>query len=100
MIIITETSFPPESSKDIGKVLLKQMGKMPEFITVRGPYTHSESGKGISGLALYECDNAKLAEGLKEVSKRMIEYFEVKGFTYSIKVWAEPGEALKSLGLG
>jgi hypothetical protein len=99
MIIVTQNSFPPESAKDIGKAFLK-LGKLPEYMSIRGPFVHSGCDNGICSITLYECDKSKLSEGVDAAHHRQLAFSEVKGFKYSVNVWLEAPEALKMLGLG
>ena len=99
MVIIAISSYPLESSKEIGKRLGEQ-SPLPTYITLRGPYVSSEVGVGIKTIALYEFDQSKTREALDVVYNRYIKYLGVPGFTYSAHPWLEVKEALKMIGLG
>ena len=99
MVIITENMFPAGSAKEVGKAFLG-LPPLPEYITLKGPYIHSDAGKGIRSIVIYECDNDKLADALLVVGDRLANYFDVPGYTYSVNVWNEAQEALKMIGLG
>ncbi|UCE56564.1 MAG: hypothetical protein JSV31_14290 [Desulfobacterales bacterium] len=98
MVIITENMFPPGSAKDIGKTFL-ELPPLPEYITMKGPYIHSDTKRGIRSILIYECDNSKLADALQVVGDRVTNYFDVPGYTYSVNAWYEAQEALKMIGL-
>ena len=72
---------------------------LPEYITIKGPYIHSDTKRGIRSILIYECDNDKLADALQVVGDRLANYFDVPGYTYSANVWNEAQEALKMIGL-
>ncbi len=98
MAIITENMFPVGSAKDVGKTFLG-LPPLPEYITIKGPYIHSDTKRGIRSILIYECDNDKLADALQVVGDRLANYFDVPGYTYSANVWNEAQEALKMIGL-
>ena len=98
MVIITENMFPAGSAKDVGKAFLG-LPPLPEYITTKGPYIHSDTERGIRSILIYECDNDKLADALQVVGDRLANYFDVPGYTYSANVWNEAQEALKMIGL-
>jgi hypothetical protein len=99
MVVITKISFPPSSAKEIGKGFT-ELPALPDYITMIGPFISSSEGEGVQSIAIYECDNSKLAEAVEHVSNRMVPYFDVSGFKYSVNTWLEAGEALKMIGLG
>jgi hypothetical protein len=53
-----------------------------------------------SSVSIYEFDKSKMAEALEALNKRMAKFIGVPGFTYSLDVWLEIDEALKSVGMG
>ncbi|RJP86610.1 MAG: hypothetical protein C4518_13610 [Desulfobacteraceae bacterium] len=99
MIIISLTSYPPESAVEMGKRFL-DMPALPNFITMRGPYISSIIEKGIKGITLYEFDESKYGEAFKVLSDRSAKFFGVPGFSYSLNHWLEAKDALKLVGLG
>ena len=98
MIIVSLTSYPPESAKDIGKRFL-EMPALPDYIKMRGPYINSIFEEGIMGITIYEIDDSKYAEAFKALMERTTKFFGVPGFTYSISHWLEAKDALKLVGL-
>ena len=90
--------FPAGSAKDLGKAFLV-LPPLPEYITMKGTYIHSDTERGIRTITIYECDNDKLADALQVVGDRLTYYFDVPGYTYSADVWNEAQEALKMIGL-
>lgn len=98
MVIIVMMSYPPESSKEIGKRFLA-LGPMPDHISRRGPYVSSTIGGGIQTINIFECEKSRLAEAIEIVNNRYATYFGVPGLTYSIQVWLDAMEALKAIGM-
>ena len=94
MVIITEVSYPPESSPEMVKRFSARPA-LPGFMTVKGPYFSSAKGEGIQALTIYEFDQTKLSEALQFASKGMVTYYGVPGFTYNIKPWIDVQEGMK-----
>ena len=99
MVIIGILSYPPESSKEMGKRFLEQPPG-PAYITIKGPYFSSQLGEGIKSIVIYEYDQSKFSEVNQFLIARYAKYYGVPGFTYSIHPWLEVKEALKSIGMG
>ena len=99
MVIIPSLSYPPESARDMAKRFM-EAPQVPDFMSRKGPYVGSRLADGISIVALYELDNAKMAEGLDFIANYYTMYFGVPGFRYEITPYFEVAEGLKMLGLG
>jgi len=99
MVIISISSYPLESVKEIAKRLMQQ-SPLPAYITMKGPYANSEVGAGMKVIAIFEFDKSKLSEAFEVITARYVKYHGVPGFTYSHNVWLETKEALKAIGMG
>ena len=99
MIIISLTSYPTESVKEMGKRFM-EMPPLADYITMKGPYISSDVGEGVRGIKIYEFDEAKYAEAMNCLGERVASLFGVPGFSYSLKHWLEVQDALKMIGLG
>jgi len=95
MIIISLTSYPTESVKEIGKRFM-ELPPLADYITMKGPYIR----EGIKGITIYEFDESRYAEAMNYLGERVASLFGVPGFTYSLKHWLEVQDALKMIGLG
>lgn len=98
MIIISNVTYPPESTKEIARRYLKAP-VLPEFLTKRGPYVSSSMTGGMNSITFYELDNSRLAEGLKAIGESLAIYFGVPGYSYDLKPYFELEEGLAILGL-
>jgi hypothetical protein len=98
MIIVSTTSYPPEGANEMGKRFLA-LKPLPSYITMKGPYVLAVKDDGIQTLALYECEKSKLADSFEAIGNRYTAFYGVPGFTNSIQVWLDIGEALKMIGL-
>ncbi len=97
MVIFTTVSYPPEHSHEMAK-RFAELPPIPDFLTKRGPYFYSSKDDGIVGMALYELEKSKIAEGREYLGDYMATYFGVPDFKYEIKTLFEAGEALKMIG--
>lgn len=98
MIIISNVTYPPESSKEVARRFLTAP-VLPAFLTKKGPYISVDVEKGVHSITFYELDNARLAEGLMAVGDSMAVYIGVPGYNYEIKSYLEIEEGLGMIGL-
>ncbi len=98
MVILHLASFPPGSAKECGKCFV-DLPSLPEYLTMIGPYFYSIEGGGIKGIAIYETDQARMAEALVCIYDRVVPFFNVPDYTYDVRAANEIGEALKMVGL-
>ena len=75
------------------------MGEVPEYLKMVWAGTMTDNALGNKGLVIYQCDDAKLSEGLAFCWNDNVRYNAVPGYRCSINVWTEPEDALKMLGM-
>lgn len=98
MVIITNVTYPPESTKEIAKRYLKAP-TLPDFLTKKGPYISSSMAGGMNSITFYELNDDRFAEGIKAIQDSMTIYFGVPGYKYDLKPYFELEEGLDILGL-
>jgi len=98
MVIISNVTYPPESTREIAKRYLKAP-VLPGFLNKKGPYVSASKTNGMNSITYYELDNDRLAEGLKVIGESLAIYFGVPGYKYDIKPYFELEEGLAILGL-
>lgn len=98
MVIISDVTYPPESTKEIAKRYLKAP-VLPEFLNKKGPYVSASKIGGMHSITFYELENERLAEGLKAIGESLAIYFGVPGYKYDLKPYFELEEGLEILGL-
>ena len=98
MVTISIVSYPPESARELGKRFLG-LPPIPEYISVVGPYTTSETGDGIQAYTIYKYDKSKAAEALEAITDVHLAFYGVPGYTFSIKLASSAATSLKMLGL-
>jgi hypothetical protein len=98
MVIISDVTYPPESTKEIAKRYLKAP-VLPTFLTKKGPYVSPSVTDGMHSITYYELENDRLAEGLQAIGESLAIYFGVPGYKYQVKPYFELEEGLSILGL-
>ncbi len=98
MIVVSNVTYPPESTREIARRYLTAP-PLPDFITKKGPYISASRRTGMHSLTYYELDNSRLAEGLQAIGDSLAIYFGVPGYQYEIKPYFELEEGLSILGL-
>jgi len=98
MVIISDVTYPPESTKEIAKRYL-QAPVLPDFLTKKGPYVSASTTDGMHSITYYELESSRLAEGLQAIAESLAIYFGVPGYKYELKPYFELEEGLNILGL-
>lgn len=98
MVIISDVTYPPESTKEIAKRYL-QAPVLPDFLTKKGPYVSASTIDGMHSITYYELESSRLAEGLQAIAESLAIYFGVPGYKYELKPYFELEEGLNILGL-
>ncbi len=99
MVIVSLTSYPTESAKEVGKRFI-ELPSIPEYINMIGPFIKSAVGEGIKGITIYEFEESKYPDASKFLNDRAAKLIGIPGFTYSLEHWLEVQDALKLVGLG
>lgn len=99
MVIISMSSYPPESAVEVGKRFL-ELPALPDYITMKGPYLNASIEEGIKALTIYEFDESRYSAAYGFLADRTAKLFGVPGYTYAMSHWMEARDALKLVGLG
>ena len=96
MVIKGTVSCPPKSAKEYAKRVTNLL-PLPEYITIKGPYTKSTSREGITAITLYEFEESRFAEASKHIFHSLGAFYGVPGFTFSTQVWLKAKDAYESI---
>ena len=96
MVIIVESQCPIERGMDVYKVF-GTSPPLPDFLNLKDSYNTSETGVGFRGLVIYEVEQSKIAEAFEALGRRLTRYFDIPGYTFSIKLWNEPEDTARIL---
>ena len=98
MVIMTHFLIPTEGAKETGKRFL-ELPPIPDYMTIRGPYLYSVEGEGIHSIDIFEVERAKVADAIEFLNNRHVAFFGIPGYSFSVNVCLEAGEAVKMIGL-
>ena len=100
--IMTNCWYPPHLANKIAQKYLDSLQKLPVPSIIKRvvPAASTSSPNGIIVLNVDEVKREDLGDAMDYAGKFMVEFMEIEGFRYEIKVWSTISEALKNIGMG
>jgi hypothetical protein len=101
--IITRCWYPLHKAGEPGKKYLEVMEKYPRDESISKavvPVAVTSTKDGLETLSVEEVESQKVGEAYDREARRMVEFREIEGFSYEVKVWSKVEEALEMIGLG
>jgi len=99
MFFMVTQTWPTKSTAQVGKVGVEALAKaLPLYVKRLGPYIVA-GGDGFKSYSLYEIEKGQVEEGIKELNKRFVAFFNIEGWKYTIEPLMSVEEALPLLGL-
>jgi len=99
MFFMVTQTYPTKSVAEVGKVGVESLAKAPPpYVKRLGVYI-AAGGDGMKTYVLYEIEKGHVEEGIKELNKRMVAYFNIEGWKFTVESLMTPEEALPMLGL-
>jgi len=78
--------YPPDKSIRVAKKFFEVMAKpLPPFLKRLYTIGNSKIDPGIKVLIIYEVDDARVTEGLIEITKQCVQFNDIEGFRYEIE---------------
>jgi len=100
MFIVTTTTYPPDKAVQMAKKFIKATEKpLPSFVKRVSVLTTAGGELGMKVLGIYEVDDAKLKEGIIELSKYFVQFYDIEGFRYELEPMLPATEAIPLLGI-
>lgn len=100
MFVVTTVTYPPDKTAQITKKFIKGAEKpLPPFIKPGHVLTAPAGELGIKNLVIYEIEDAKWKEGIKELGKRYAQFYDIEGFRFSMELMLSTTEAIPLLGI-
>ncbi|MBU0479842.1 MAG: hypothetical protein KKG47_01950 [Proteobacteria bacterium] len=94
MILILKGAFPQKSINHAAKTFAA-LPPMPATVKRQGPYFSFTGAEQINVTTLYSFNNELTFDGNKKfIEKRLQEFSNVPGFTYSLEAWLNMEEAI------
>ncbi len=99
MYIVTNSTYPLTSAKAVATLFNKTTQEpAPSYIKRKNTLT-TTGGVGIKVISIFEVEDAKLADGIKDITKNYVQYYEIEGFSYTLEPMLTAEEAIPLLGL-
>jgi hypothetical protein len=100
MFLIATITYPPDKAIQMAKKFIKAMEiPLPSFIKRLYVLTSAGGELGVKALGIYEVEDAKLKEGIKELTKSFVQYYDVEGFRFNLEPMLSAAEAIPLLGI-
>jgi hypothetical protein len=97
MIIICFSDYPVQSGKEVTKRFL-ELPRLPEYIKGKGNYVYTTTGAGYHNISILEVDDAKVGEAFGAITKAYLNFIDVPGYSYDIRICYKVSEAIKLMG--
>ena len=94
MIIICYSDYPIQSGGEVAKGFLK-LPRLPEYIKGKGNYIYSTTEKGYHNISILEVDDAKVKEAFDTITKAYLNFTDVPGYTFDIRICHKVSDAIK-----
>ena len=98
MFLLVRSIWPSHKQTEVMEAFNK-MPRTPEFVKSLGTYNRPDIEHGFEAYAIFELEAGKENEGLQELSRSMVPFFDIEGFRYRIETVMSVEEAIPMLGL-
>ena len=99
MYVMILSTYPNDKLVDVLKTYKKSTENTPPYIKTIGVFGKADLETGTKGYALYEIDDDKAYEGIREMTIRMIPFFQIQGYKYELTTLASADDAIETLGI-
>jgi hypothetical protein len=93
MVIICFSDYPIQSGKEVTKRFM-ELPRLPDFIKGKGNYVYSTTGDGYHNISILEVDDTKIKEAFDAVTKAYLNFLDIPGYSYDIRVCYKASEAI------
>jgi hypothetical protein len=97
MIIICFSEYPVQSGMEVSKRFL-ELPRLPEYIKGKGNYVYSTTGAGYHNISILEVEDAKAGEAFEAITRAYLNFIDVPGYSYDIRLCSKVSEAIKLMG--
>jgi len=93
------STYPPNKGTEVGKAFIQGAAKkVPPFMKRIEVYNTS-CDEGIRAYAIWEIQDEKAADGIRELTNRMVPYTQIEGYRWRLELLMKVSETLPLLGL-
>ncbi len=99
--LIVTAKYPPDKALEVAKVFVKVYKTLPKVLKPIGDCPLiGPTETGYMSVDIYEIDDVKLGEAVKELANYMNQYaFAVPGYNWKVEVVVKAKEALQLVGI-
>jgi hypothetical protein len=97
---MTTVLYPPDKAVKVAKKFIEATTKpLPPFMKRLYVFTTARTDLGMKTCGIYEVDDAKLKEGIIELTKYFVQFYDIEGFKYEVEPMLTAQEAIPLLGI-
>jgi len=99
MYLVTNSTYPLTSAKEVAAAFVKAAEvALPPYI--KRTHTLIAAGElGMRVLGLYEVEDEKVSDAIKDLTKYFVQYYDLEGFSYTLEPMLTAQEAIPLLDL-
>jgi len=100
MFLVTTVVYPPDKSIIVAEKFIEVTSKpLPSFLQRLQTLGDSRMDKGMKILSVYAIEDARIKDGIIELTKMYAQFNGIEGFRYEIEPMLTVKEALGVLGM-
>ncbi|MGP8080715.1 MAG: hypothetical protein ACLPVI_09435 [Dehalococcoidales bacterium] len=99
MFLVTTVVYPPDKSIVVAEKFIEVTAKpLPPFMKRLQVLGDSKMDQGVKILSVYEVEDARIKDGIIELTKMYVQFNGIEGFKYEIETMLTAQESLAVLG--
>ena len=99
MFLVTTVVYPPDKSIVVAEKFIEVTAKpLPPFMKRLQVLGDSRMDQGVKVLSVYEVEDARIKDGIIELTKMYVQFNGIEGFKYEIETMLTAQESLAVLG--
>ena len=100
MFIVMTSTYPPDKATEVARAFIKSTEMPFTYLRRVQTLTSNHQELGMKVLSIFEVDDDKVPDGVKELTKRLAElFFSIERFRYQIEPMLTAEEAIPLLPL-
>jgi len=97
MFLMVTQTYPTKSVAEVAKVGMEVLAKAPPPHVKRLGVYIAPGGDGMKSYGLYEIEKGHVDEGVKELNKGFVAFFNIEGWKFTLEPLMTPEEAVSLL---
>jgi len=97
MLLMLTQTYPTKSVAEVAKVGMEVLAKAPPPHVKRLGVYITAGSDGMKSYGLYEIEKGHVEEGMKEVNKNLVPFFNIEGWKFTVEALMTPEEAVTLL---